>query len=245
MEDIQDGDASIADELPDEQPDEGTPEPATEEDHGGDEHDEGDGDVEINAAPAPKPESRYQKDVRVLRERAQKAEDDARQAQLQLVAARQPAAQPSREQVLWQQEDEVLNDPNADPWQKYSVNAARQSRHAQMAAQNALQRAEDLSDKTDFESIKRDKPKLYEKYAKEVETMLTDVRSKGNNAPRRNLLEYLIGRDMLAGKIKKPEPKKVSSARGQAVNARSDVSSTGGRLSAAEARAKRLENIRI
>lgn len=229
------------------------------DDDSGDETDEGetsdddsaDDDSGDDSAPAPKPLSRYQRDVASLRERAQKAEDDARSANAQLVEARRSAqsqSQPSREQQLWQQEEQVLNDPNADDWQKYSVNAARQARHAQASAQNALHRAEDLSDKTSFDAFKVTRPKLYEKYAPRVEEMLKEVRGNGGNASREKLLAFLVGQDTLKGELKTKDAtnvRKVSSTRGQPSNVRSDIPSSGGKLSPAEARAKRLENVRI
>ena len=230
--------------------DSGGDEPA-DDDSGGDEpadDDSGDSDDEIEAAPA-KPLSRVQRDIISLRERSQKAEDDLRKAQAELADARRAPvnSQPSREQQIWQSEDEVLNDPNASDWQKYSVTAARQSRQANQAAQNALHRAEDLSDKTAFDSFKITKPKLYEKYAPRVEELLKDIRSKGSNASREKLLAFMVGQDMLEGKVKTADAvtKKPSQVRGQPTNARSDVSSSGTKLSAADARARRLENIRI
>jgi len=224
--------------------DSGGEEPA-DDDSGGEEPAD---DYQPESQPA-KPLSRVQRDIISLRERSQRAEEDLRRAQAELADARRTPAssQPTREQQIWQQEEEVLNDPNADSWQKYSVTAARQSRLANLAAQNALHRAEDLSDKASFDAYKISKPKLYEKYAPKVEELLKDLRSKGQNASRERLLAFIVGQDMLQGKVKSVDAitRKTSQVRGTPTNARSDISTSGGKLSAAEARAKRLENVRI
>ena len=66
--------------------------------------------------PPPK-ETRAQREIRTLRERAQVAEDARRKLEADLEnARRQPSQpqQPTQDQLLWEQEEKVLRDPNAD-----------------------------------------------------------------------------------------------------------------------------------
>ena len=199
--------------------------------------------------PAPEPRiSRAQKAIIDARSRAQTAERELAEARRELQESRRAPAQPAtptQDQVLWQQEEETLRNPEATDWQKYAINANRSARMANTNSQNALQRAEDLADKTAFAAIAATKPKVYAAYKDKVEARLTELRAKGNNAPREALLALLVGQDMLAGKVKATTSgtKKPSSA--PRASARSDVSATPGRLSDHEKRAKRLENIRI
>ena len=200
--------------------------------------------------PAPR-ETRAQKEIRTLRERAQAAETAHAKAMAELEAARrQPQGQPqlSEEQVIYQQEEEALRNPETSDWQKYAIQSARSARMAQANSRDALQRAEDLADRTRFEQFKLTKPKLYEAYADRVEETLKDIRAKGNNAPREELLALLMGRDLRDGKLKPAAAKapKGGAPRAQTPGARSDVRASGsGGLSEAEKRAKRLENVRI
>ena len=198
--------------------------------------------------PAPR-ETRAQRDIRELRARSQRAEEDLVKAKADLEAARrQPAAaaQPTEMQRLWEQGEAVLRDPNTEPWQKYAVEAKREARMSRMDSQSAMMRAEDLADRTRFEQLKVTKPKVYEQYAEKVEKALDELRAQGKSAPREALLAYQLGQDMLSGKLSTKSTSKPSAARGQPISARSDVSSSGsGRMSEAEKRVKRLENVRI
>jgi hypothetical protein len=202
--------------------------------------------------PSPKPVSRAQRTIIETRARAQKAEDELRRAHAELEAARrQPAqsAQPSEEQRIWEQEEAVLRNPESSDWQKYAVQANRQARSANSNSQNALRRAEDLADRTKFEQLSLTKPKLFSSYKDRVEEELTRIRATGSNAPREELLALLVGRDLRDGKLKTSSvgsTKKAGAPRNAPPSVRSDVTpSGGGRLSEAEKRAKRLENIRI
>ena len=198
-----------------------------------------------------KPESRAQKEIRTLRERAQASEEQHRKAMAELEAARrQPTQplQPTQEQVIWEQEEKVLRDPNADDWQKYAVKSARDSRLANQNSQNALRQAEDIADRAEFNALKAEKPKMHEQYKDRVEERLAELRKNGQNAPRKNILAFLVGEDMVAGKLKtteKPAKPKGGAERGSTPGARSNVNSSSGRLSESEKRAKRLENVRI
>lgn len=201
--------------------------------------------------PAPRQQTRAQKEITTLRERAQKAEEQHRTAMAELeLARRQPEkAQPTHEQTMREQEDAILRNPESTDWQRYAVQSARDARMANTNSQAAIREARDLADRSAFERIASTKPKTHAAYKDKVEDLLKKIRSNGNDAPREELLAILVGRDMLAGKLKSTE-KSVSKTggakRGTTPGARSDVSSSGGgRLSEAEKRAKRLENVRI
>lgn len=200
--------------------------------------------------PAPEPRiSRASKAVTAARERAQKAERELAEARAELNLSRRAPAQPAaptQDQVLWEQEEATLKNPEATDWQRYAIQANRNARSAQQASQNALQRSEDMADRTSFAAIASTKPKLYAAYKDRVEDRLTELRAKGNNAPREALLALLVGQDMLAGKVKASTAKTTKPVAATRASARSDVSASGGgRMSDHEKRAKRLENIRI
>lgn len=199
--------------------------------------------------PAPR-ETRAQRAIRETRERAQKAEQDAATLRAELEAARRgpaPQAQKSPDQVLWEQEDEVLRNPETTDWQRYAVNAARAGRQAQAEARAAHARTEDLADRTAFAALASTKPKLYAAYKDRVEAKLVELRGQGRNVNREGILKVMLGEDMLAGKFKSTTSKgNTTTAAPRTATPRQDVTTTrGGGLSEAEKRAKRLENVRI
>ena len=200
--------------------------------------------------PAPAPRiSRAQRAIIDARTRAQAAERELAEARAELAVSRRAPQQPptpSADQILWTQEEETLRNPEATDWQKYAIQANRAARSANANSQNALQRAEDLADKTQFAAVASTKPKLYAAYKDRVEDMLKDLRSRGNNAPREKLLAILVGEDMLSGKLKPSKSGGTKPAAAPRASARSDVASSGsGRMSEHDKRAKRLENVRI
>ena len=221
--------------VPDDEPDDTDDEPATTD------------PADDEPAPAPRV-SRAQQAIITARARAQQAERELAEARAELNLSRrapQQPAQPSADQLIWQQEEETLRNPEATDWQKYAIQANRAARSAQADSRNALQRAEDLADRTQFAAIASTKPKLYAAYKERVEEKLKELRSRGNNAPRESLLALMVGEDMLKGKIKTAGGTTKPAAAPRA-SVRSDVSSSGSaRMSEHEKRAKRLENVRI
>ena len=167
------------------------------------------------------------------------------QLNLQQSASNQPKG-PTQEQVLWEQEEKVLRDPEAQDWQKYAVNANRASRAAQASANMALQQTHDIADRTAFAQLAVTKPHLHSAYKDRVEEMLKESRAKGNNPARTDVLAYLVGQDTLNGKLKASAGKTGKPASTARASARSDVTSNArGSMSEADKRAKRLENVRI
>ena len=198
-------------------------------------------------APAPEPRiSRAQKAIIATRERAQTAERELARVNAELAQARAKPSQPTQDQVLWQQEEEALRNPDATDWQKYAINANRASRQANATSQSALASAQDLADRTSFAAIAATKPKLFAAYKDRVEDRLKEARAQGNNPSRENILRFIVGEDMLSGKLKSTDTKAAKPVAASRANVRSDVStSSGGRMTDQEKRAKRLENIRI
>ncbi len=193
-----------------------------------------------------KPIGRAQKRIMNLNERAQKAEQDRDRLTKELDAARKQYQQPAAQQVkdeVWEQEEAVLKDPNATDWQRYAVKSSRDSRIASFHAQQALQKAHDIADKSDFDRLSVTKPKLHSAYKDRVEEMHQSILKEGRMPPARSrLLSFLVGEDMVNDKFKPAASKKSSGVkRTTPPGARSDVSAKGGRLSEAEKRTKRLE----
>jgi hypothetical protein len=212
----------------------------TEEEESELEESEEEEEIEIEATE--KPKSRAQKEITTLRERAQTAEAQHRQAQVDLEAARrQPfqPAQPTNEQKLWEAEQATLNNPEATDWQRYSVQSARDSRAALAQSQAALTQAQDFRDQAEFAALAQTKPKTVEKYRDRVE----EAKKKFPSAPRKELLAFIVGQEMLAGKLKTTESKpakKAGAPRGSTPGARSDVtsSSRGGKTEYEKAMAR-------
>jgi hypothetical protein len=195
-----------------------------------------------------KPESRAQKEIRTLRERAQKAEDDHRKAREELEAARRQPSQsagPTEAQRLWQEEEELLKNPDADGWVKYNIQSARSARAAEFNSQQALAEARDLKDQAEFDRISVTNPKAAERYKDKVEEM----KKQNPNAPRKALLALLMGQDMLDGKFKaatKSTKPSGGANRGKLPGAKSDATSSGtAKGDSIEAIEKRLSGIRI
>lgn len=199
----------------------------------------------------PKKESRAEKEIRTLRERAQRAEDENRKALAELADARRPqqAQQPTNDQILWQQEEAILKDPSAEEWQKYAVRGNREARLARQEAQQVRSQSMDMADRSEFATLAMDKPKTYAAYKDRVEARLKEFRVNGGNPTRKQVLTVLMGEDMLEGNLKTADTKttksKSSGERGKTPGVSSNVSSKGGKLTEAEKRVRRLENVRI
>ena len=210
-------------------------------------------DEEVADTASQKKQSAYAK----LRVEKKEAERKYQKALEDLAAAQRVHAQPvvnheaNREAELRKQEDDILRNPDASDWQKYAVQSARDARSAAQSSQAALREARDFKDIAEFSKFESSQPKTFAAYKDKVEKMLTEMRAKGNDAPRKELYAYLIGKDFADGKLKtstaKSSAAKTGSVkRGSTPGARSDVSTRdSGKLSESEKRAKRLENVRI
>ena len=191
--------------------------------------------------PAPRRAAPRQDDsaVRAAIERAERIEREVE------ALKRGPAA-PSEEQRQFQEEQRQLDDPNTDPMTKWQINANRTLRQTQQQAQNALLQAQDMQDKATFLSKAATDPRRT-KYADRVEKELAQMRSQGRNIDRDSLYAYMLGKDIIDGKLK-PAGKKPSAAaqvpRGKSPAVRGDVNARGAK-SEHQKRADRLANMRI
>lgn len=103
----------------------------------------------------------------------------------------------------------------------------------QQNAYNNMQQ-QDFRDEARYDAVAStdtNKGRSYAKYKDEVETLLTKMRSNGNDAKREALVQYLIGRDALAAadkpKAKTKEAKAAATKRVETSNA-SSLSGRGG-----------------
>ena len=196
-----------------------------------------------------KPVSRIKKAIIETRKRAQDAESERDRVKAELEAERsrnrQPA-QPNQDEVLWKQEEAVLNNPDAEEWQKYAVQSNRNSRKAEASSREALFFAHDGADKAKFGRYAVDKPKTYDRYKDAVEEHVRIARSNGHNPSREDVLYYLVGQDNLKGKLITKKSATKTGGRAAPTRVKSDVPSSGRQsLSDSEKRAKRLDGVKI
>ena len=130
-------------------------------------------------------------------------------------------------------------------WQHGANRAIKESRNA---SQLALLNAQDASDAVRFEAFMARHPS-YEKHRDEVEKRLVEIRGRGQNAPRQDIMAHLLGQLAMkaagkpaATKAREQAAERVAQARGKP--APSPRSSTAGkeRLSEHEKRRERLKN---
>ena len=188
--------------------------------------------------------SRAQQAITATRERAQKAERELDEIRKELAQARAKPSGPTQDELLFRQEEETLRDPNLEPWQRYAITTARQSRQAMATSQSVMARAEDMSDKAEFRNLRADKPALFDKYEAKVEERIASIRASGQPVPpRKAVMQFLLGEDMLNGTVKAKTPTKSSTP--SRASARSDVSASQGAGDKYAAAMARLEGKRI
>lgn len=195
-------------------------------------------------APHDDPALASAEELRASREETRRAKEDSERYQRELADARRHTPQRQDEETA--REEAILADPNADKLHKWQIQANRELRAGRSTAQAALLQAQDVNDRTAFSSVAMTDP-VAKKYEVRVEKELSEMRSKGQNAPREAIYTYLLGKDMREGKFKKKtapasEPSRVN--RGKLPGARSDVSARSG-MSEHEKRRARLENVSI
>lgn len=221
--------------------------PDTSNDDGADDADyieDGDGETDVDspdaggeddsdAAPPRSARSRDTNEVEELRERTRRLEAD-------IEAQRRVSAGPSEEQRQWEQEQRLLDDANTSPQDRHAIQTNRALRQSHALSQQAHARAEDLSDKAEYQLKALDNP-VYRKYAARVEAERERLAAAGRGRPPREIvLQVLIGQDVLKGKVSAGKPK--SRVARQAVNRpRSDVRANSGR-NESDKRRQRLEN---
>lgn len=157
-------------------------------------------------------------------------------------AARQPAA-PDAE---FQREEERLRSSDVTDLERWQIQSSRTIRESRREANAALFQAQDISDRTIFESKVATDPRR-DKYRDRVEAAVQEERRQGRNASREAVYFYMLGKDIADGKLKPKAKAKTPAAdipRGRTPNARSDVNARGARTEHDKRRA-RLENQNI
>lgn len=204
-------------------------------------------------------------EVREARERAQRETEARIRAEAErdlLRRGNQPGADDEARR-LFDQEETILRDPNATDVERWQVRSNRTLRantkaatDATNAANRALMEAADGRDRTQFDRLATTKPKVHKLYESRVEDELQKMRGRGENAPRMAILQFLIGKDVIEGKVRSKPARKAAAAgagneeqntgvdRGKSPGARSDVSAKA-RQTERQKREKRLEGVRI
>lgn len=120
----------------------------------------------------------------------------------------------------------------------------RTLRESQRNSQAAVRRAEDLHDQTAFEKLEITNPAIYKRYKSRVDEEVAKLQAQGQSAPRTAILRFLIGNDLLEGKLKKSVKSAPAPAvdRGKMPPARTDVSGRRKVQSEREQRRERLRN---
>jgi hypothetical protein len=145
--------------------------------------------------------------------------------------------------------ERVLNDPNATPEDRWRAQANRALGQGHSAGQRALAVALDAQDASSFQ-LRCVTDKLAAKYAKLVESKRQELIAKNGQAPKREaILTFVLGEEIQKRQEKSAgtKPKKAASNssvdRGRTPNARSDVGRSG--KSESQKRRERLENVQI
>lgn len=157
-----------------------------------------------------------------------------------------PSAGKTPEQEQWEQEEAALRNPETPQDERWRIESNRRMRQSFMLSQQAFMQAQDLNDKTSFQSKFATDPRRA-KYADRVEAHIAEMRKNGNNAQREGVYYYLLGKDIAEGKLKpaaKRKPPAADVPRGRSPGARSDVPARGAKSERDKLRS-RLENVNI
>ena len=183
--------------------------------------------------------NRRNEDIRAARDRAQAAEAKAQAAAIQ---AQLNAIQNQRDEAGESARLELLSESEKA---KYYVDKGQRSVQMQLAQQEF--RLTDQSDKLSFEAMCRADPRA-KKLAPEVERRLTELRGKGQNVSRENLLAFVIGKRALdnpqvTGKQRAGAERRREREQARGTSPRGDAQ--GQRRAAGKTPAQRLEGVLI
>lgn len=196
------------------------------------------------ADPDPDPPRRTAaQDLEDSRREAREARERADRFERELTEARRAPPPPAAD-AQRQREDAILNDPNADANEKWRINANRRIAQTEQAAAHTLMSAQDTNDRSEFTLACASNPRLAA-VKDDVERELATMRGKGQNAPRRELARYLLGKKLEEAPAAKKKPDAPNANRGRPANAGSDVQRGGGRKTEHQKRADRLANVNI
>jgi hypothetical protein len=161
------------------------------------------------------------------------------------LAAEAAARQPAPVDEDFRREEERLRSPDTTEMERWQIQANRTLRDTQRQAQQALMQAQDMADRTRFESKIASEPRRA-KYTDRVEEEVGKARQRGQNASREDVYYWMLGKDIAEGKLK-PKAKTSSTPnvnRGKPANVPSDVQGRG-RTTDHDKRRSRLENLNI
>ena len=184
-----------------------------------------------------------------------RAEQLERELASERAARQRPSVPTGRDPEYEAEEAQIANAQNAGytqeqmEWLRWKISNDRSIREAKRSSQSALMEARDLNDRAEFEKLELTKPKTYRAYKQRVDQAIANARSQGQTPPSRMMvLKYLIGEDMVEGKVKAKAPKVAASGeptgrveRQRIPLNRSDVTDRAAR-SEREKRIQRLEN---
>lgn len=212
-------------------------------------------DIAAGSEPMPSPqeppdEPPVVKEIRARAERAEREAQETRERLMRLEAERAPL--PQGRDPEWDAEEARLRSADITDLERWQIQSNRTLRNNTRTAQQSLLQAGEIADRTEFEKLEITKPKVYKMYKDRVEKALSDLRAKGQNAPRMAMLRLLIGDDFVNGKFKtkqakttttEPDVKRVD--RGSGATVRSDVRAGNKARSEHEKRIERLRNVVI
>lgn len=200
----------------------------------------------------PKPGQKKERDLEV--ELAE--ERGFRRALEQQRAPAAPAPAPTyrdpeeeRENAEYQRAVQAGEDEDRLAMRRWQIQSNRAIRNAARASSNAELNARDMADRAEFGRLEITNPKAFKRYASEVEQIVSNARQQGQIVARKLVMQTLIGRDFMEGKIKPRKARASASGepapaadRGRMPGTRSNVSARGGgKLTPGQAAAKRLE----
>lgn len=202
-----------------------------------------DGQVDGEVRKPTRGEVRFQKlsqTAREASERASRLEAENREIKAAIARLERPAQaerELTREELALMTPDEAMD---------YKLGRATKGFNATLA--NIQWQTYETGDKAAFNALKATDP-LAARYAGEVEERLQAMRQQGQNVDRERLLTFIIGEKARAGSGKAKQKAQANGQRRIAAQTtkpgsqRSDQAGTRGKMSEAEAREKRLENI--
>jgi uncharacterized small protein (DUF1192 family) len=146
----------------------------------------------------------------------------------------------------FEREEERLRNPETTELERWQIQSNRTMRQSQQAAAHALFQAQDLNDRTAFESKIASDPHRA-RYRDRVEAAVLEERKQGRNVSREAVYYHMLGKDIADGKLKPKAKAKAPAAdvpRGRTPGARSNVPTARGQTEH-QKRAARLEGVNI
>jgi hypothetical protein len=186
--------------------------------------------------PAPAPVS--------ARERLARLEAEVERRGRAVDQPRTPTAPPV--DTEFQREEERLRAGDITEQERWQIQSNRVLRENQRLANQALFQAQDMSDRTQYESKVATDPRRA-KYRDRVEQAVQEERRQGRNASREAVYYYMLGKDIADGKLKPKAKTKAPAAdvpRGKPANVRSNVPVARG-ATEHQKRAARLADVNI